>query len=262
VVVTFDRGSGPPLVVVPGVQGRWEWSRPALQLMAARCRTISYSLCGDIGSGCRMNPALGFDNYVRQLDRQMDRAGVARAAICGVSYGGLVALRYAAEHPERVSALILVSTPGPGFRPNATQARWLARPWRSAPLFVATFPQRVWPEICAGIPDWRGRMTFSVLQAARCAAAPMVPSLMASRMRALTAIDAAAECRRLSAPALIITGESSLDGVVPVSSTREYTTLIPGAEYTILTGTGHMGPVTRPGLFATIVSDFAHAHHP
>ena len=27
--VIYDQGSGPPVIVVPGVQGRWEWMRPA-----------------------------------------------------------------------------------------------------------------------------------------------------------------------------------------------------------------------------------------
>ena len=49
--MSFDRGSGPPVVVVPGLQGRWEWVRPALDDSRRRCRAISYSLCGDIGSG-------------------------------------------------------------------------------------------------------------------------------------------------------------------------------------------------------------------
>ena len=97
----FDEGTGQPLIVVPGVQGRWEWMAPALRALGRYCRTISYSLCGDIGSGVRFDPALGFDNYLRQLDSVFDEAGVRRAALCGVSYGGFVALRYAARRPER-----------------------------------------------------------------------------------------------------------------------------------------------------------------
>ena len=31
-------------MVIPGVQGRWEWMLPALRALAKRCRTISYSL--------------------------------------------------------------------------------------------------------------------------------------------------------------------------------------------------------------------------
>ena len=49
----FDQGSGPPLIVVPGVQGRWEWLAPALGALQKRCRTISFTLCGDIRSGVR-----------------------------------------------------------------------------------------------------------------------------------------------------------------------------------------------------------------
>ena len=149
----FDQGEGPPLVVVPGLHGRWEWARPALRQLAEKCRTISYSLCGDIGSRRRLDPTLGFENYVRQLDAVLDEAGIQRAAICGVSFGGFVALRYAIARPDRVSALVLASAPGPGFRPNAQQSRWLSSPWGSAPGFVLTAPFRLWPEIRTAIPD-------------------------------------------------------------------------------------------------------------
>ena len=125
----------------------------------ATCRAISYSLSGDIGSGRQLQPELGFENYVRQLDDVLERAGVKQAVICGVSFGGFVALRYAARHPERVSALILASAPGPGWQPNQQQADWISRPWWSAPAFVLTSPLRVWPEVSAALPQvgsgWR-----------------------------------------------------------------------------------------------------------
>src|ERR1700752_4226844 len=132
----FDQGSGPPVVVVQGVHGRWEWTAPALRCLATSCRAISYSLSGDIGSGRRLERELGFDNYVQQLDGGFDAAGLARAVLCGVLVGGFVAVRYAAIRPDRVSALILASAPGPGWQPNARQAAWIARPWWSVPAFV------------------------------------------------------------------------------------------------------------------------------
>ena len=70
----YSNGSGPPLIVVPGIQGRWEWLRPALDALSRTCRTISYSLCGDFGASWRMDSALGFENYLRQLDDVFDRA--------------------------------------------------------------------------------------------------------------------------------------------------------------------------------------------
>jgi pimeloyl-ACP methyl ester carboxylesterase len=258
----FDRGSGPPLIVVPGLQGRWEWAKPALTQLAAKCRTISYSLCGDLGSRRRIDRALGFDNYVRQLDEVFDQAGVERAVLCGVSFGGFVALRYAALRPNRVSGLILASAPGPGWQPNPQQSRWLARPWWSAPAFVLSSPLRLWPELTAAFPAVGHRVGFMARQGIRCAAAPMIPSLMASRIRAAADVDFENDCRCIAMPTLVLTGEEELDRVVPVASTRRYAALIPRAEYQTVRRTGHMGLLTQPGAFAEIVSGFVHAHHP
>jgi pimeloyl-ACP methyl ester carboxylesterase len=257
----FDQGSGPPVVVVPGVQGRWEWATPALRRLASTCRAISYSLCGDIGSGGRLERDLGFDNYVQQLDRVLDRASVSRAVLCGVSFGGFVALRYAALRPERVSALVLASAPGPGWQPNPRQAAWIARPWWSVPAFVLSSPLRVWPEVSASLPVVTSRLAFFARQGLRCVTAPMIPSLMAARIRQAAALDFESDSRRVSAPTLVISGEENLDRVVPVESTRIYATLIPGAEYRQLRQTGHMGLLTQPEVFAAVVSEFAHAHH-
>ena len=255
----FDRGSGPPLVVIPGVQGRWEWMQPALVALSRSCRTISYSLCGDFGSGSRPDPGLGFDNYLRQLDAVVDRAGVARPAICGVSYGGWIALRYAALRPDRVSALILVSAPAPGWTPSSRQRRYLAAPLLSAPVFVVAAPFRIWPEIRQALPVWRPRLRFLVTHGCRVAAAPMIPPLMAARVREVQALDFHADCRRVRAPALIVTGEPGLDSVVPVEVTQRYRTLIPGSRYEMMEGTGHLGLVTQPDRFANLVSRFVHA---
>lgn len=257
----FEQGKGPPVVVIPGLQGRWEWARPALSELARSCRTISYSLSGDIGSKCKLQPDLGFENYTRQLNDVLDRAGLERAVICGVSFGGMVALRYAARRPDRVSALILASAPGPGWRPSQQQAEWISRPWLSTPAFVATSPLRVWPEVSAALPHVPSRLTFLARQGLRCLAAPMIPSLMAARVKCAADMDFDEDCRRVSSPTLIVTGEEPLDRVVPVGSTRCYAELIARADYRVLPHTGHMAILTRPSMFARLVSDFAHAHH-
>jgi pimeloyl-ACP methyl ester carboxylesterase len=256
----FDRGQGPTLVVVQGVHGRWEWMKPALLELASRCRTISYSLSGDIGSGDQPDPDQGFSNYLRQLDDVIERAGGGPVALCGISFGGFVALRYAATHPDRVTSLVLASSPAPGWTPNPQQARWLARPWMSAPAFVATSPLRVWPEVRASFPTWTSRLGFFIRQGFRSATAPMIPSLMAERIRLAQQSDFAPDCARIRVPTLVLTGEEPLDRVVPVSSTRSFCNLIHDASCRVLEGTGHLGVLTQPSKFATVVGEFVHAH--
>lgn len=257
----FDRGSGPPVVVVPGLQGRWEWMRPALDALQRECRTISYSLCGDLGSRRHFDPALGFDNYTRQLDEVLNRAGIERAAVCGVSYGGFVALRYAAARPDRVTALALVSSPAPGWQPNPRQQRYVARPWLSAPLFAVTAPARLWPEIRSALPDNGARVAFAARHALRVAVAPVIPSLMAARVTLQQQLDFRPDCARVSTPTLVVTGEPDLDLIVPVEVTKSYVAMIRGARYEMMEKTGHIGLVTRPAQFARIVGGFVHANH-
>jgi pimeloyl-ACP methyl ester carboxylesterase len=257
----FDRGSGPPVVVIPGVQGRWEWMRPALRELQKRCRTISYTLSGDVGSGFSYDTQLGFDNYLTQLDRVLERKQIGRTAICGVSYGGFVALRYAATRPDRVNALILVSAPAPGWTPSPRQQRYIARPWLSAPAFVVTAPLRVWAEIAAALPQWPSRLTFAARHGAQVLAAPMVPSRMARRVSLQQTLDFSGDCGLVRAPTLVMTGEDALDRVVPPPVTRRFLSMIPGARYEKLSDTGHIGMLTQPVRFAAIVADFVDANH-
>ena len=81
----IDIGSGPPLLFIPGVQGRWEWMGPAVDSLKDRCRVISFSLAGDTGSGRPFDPTRGFDNYVDQIEEAMAYAGTDDITICGVA---------------------------------------------------------------------------------------------------------------------------------------------------------------------------------
>ena len=251
----FTAGNGPRLILVPGVQGRWEWFRPALQALAAHCQVTSYSLAGEPGSGWPLEPRLGFENYLRQLDEVTERVGPP-AALCGVSYGGFIALRYAATRPDRVSALVLASAPAPDWTPSDAQQGYIQHPWRAAPRFLLTSPLRTAPEIYAAFDTWHERIGFAVAQSARVLRAPMMPATMAARIVEQQSLDFAHDAAAIRRPTLVISGEPHLDRIVPVASTRKYAEIIPRAEYVTLERTGHLGLVTRPDAFAAIVGRF------
>jgi pimeloyl-ACP methyl ester carboxylesterase len=80
---------------------------------------------------------------------------------------------------------------------------------------------------------------------------------MAARAVALGSHDIVADCRRVSAPTLVVTGEAGLDRVVPVESTATYLQFISGARSLVLERTGHFGTITRPQAFADVVYEFA-----
>ena len=245
----FDKGSGKALIVIPGVQGRWEWMRPALEALSRYRRVISYSL-GRVTT---------FDELLAQVDAVLDDRGVTTAAICGVSFGGRIAAAFAATRPARTSAVVIASAPGPSWTPSPLQAGYLKRPWLSTPAFLVSSPARMWPEIAAALPGRADRVCFSIEHSARMLASPIVPAAMAARMRLPLGFDLAAACARITVPTLVVSGEPALDRVVPVASTREFAALIPGAKYEMMRDTGHIGLVTQPGRFARIVGSFVNA---
>jgi pimeloyl-ACP methyl ester carboxylesterase len=248
-VEIVDRGSGPPLVLIPGLQGRWEYLRPAVDALSACFRVLTFSLGSE-----------DLDGYARQVATVMTDARLERATICGVSFGGLVAVRFAAQYPERCEALVLASTPGPALRLRRHHQIYVRAPWIFGPLFLAETPWRLSPEIRKAIPDRRARRQFSLRALRTLMSAPVSLSSMAARAKMISTEDVASDCARITAPTLIVTGEPDLDHVVPVDGSSAYLRLIPDARAVVLEHTGHLGSITRPDAFAAIVHAFTEGH--
>ncbi|MGE3491474.1 MAG: alpha/beta fold hydrolase [Vicinamibacterales bacterium] len=251
----IDLGTGTPIVLIPGLQGRWEWMRPAVEALARRHRVISFSLCDEKTSPFPCDPAKAFDNYITQVGTAMDRAGLQQAAIVGVSYGGLIAAEFSARHPDRVSSLVLASALHAGWQPNPQQQRFLRAPRLMSPVFVATSPGRMNREVAAAIPGIGPRLRFMAGQGMRIALAPASPARMARRV-AWAAAHHFADPRGIRARALVMTGEPGLDRVVPVQVTEQYMSELQSAQRVVLERTGHIGLVTRPDTFADILGRF------
>jgi len=250
-----DVGAGPPLVLVPGIQGRWEWMRPAVEALAKRFRVITFSLADEPSSGARVDDSRGFDAYFDQVRDAMDVSGIERATLCGVSYGGLIAAGFAARHPERVSALILVSALPPDWRANRRAQFYLRAPRLLAPLFAAA-SLRLYREM----HEAYGGLTLGLPNALRhgwnVVTHPGSPVRMARRVRLLDGLDLTPELARLNTHTLVITGEDELDDVVPPAETRKYLTLWPHATAAVLARTGHLGVVTRPAEATRLIAEF------
>jgi pimeloyl-ACP methyl ester carboxylesterase len=255
-VLIVDVGTGPPVMLVPGIQGRWEWMAPAIDALARRCRVLSFSLCDEPTSGCPCDPSLGFDNYIVQAQRVLDAVGVRAATVAGVSYGGAIAAELAARVPSRVRSLVLVSATPPDWTPDSRARFYMRSPRLLSPLFCLTAPARVLPEIRTAIPAGAARRRFVATHSARVLRSFLSPTRVARRVRWLQAHDFAAP-HAIQAPTLIVTGEARLDHVVPTRLTLRYRTAMPSARHVVLAGTGHLGLVTRPDAFASIVSQFA-----
>jgi 3-oxoadipate enol-lactonase len=248
-VEIIDRGSGPPLVLIPGLQGRWEYMRQAVDALSSHFRVLTFSLAAE-----------NLDGYAEQVGTVMSAKGIERATICGVSFGGIVAVRFVSLHPSRCQALILASTPRSALRLRRRHQIYMRAPLILGPLFLAESPFRVTPEVLAAIPDRRARLRFTLDGIRTVLSAPISLRSMAARAQIIAATDLTADCARITAPTLVITGEAGLDHVVPVEGPSEYTRRIANARAFVLERTGHLGSITRPEAFCDVIRTFVESH--
>ncbi len=229
----IEYGAGAPLVVLPGLPGSWHFIAPAVHALSASFRVLTLSL----------GPECTIDSDVDRVVAGLAERHLNRAVICGISLGGLIAVRFAAKYPERTAALVLISSPGPGAQLRPRHHLYLRAPWLFGPVFALETPLLLHREL-------HGSQLLALFRA------PISFSKIARRARLIESTDVAADCARVIAPTLVVTGEPRLDEVVPVESTMEYLKAIRGATHAVLKGTGHLGAITRSSEFASLVTGF------
>jgi pimeloyl-ACP methyl ester carboxylesterase len=105
-IVADITGAGPPLILLHGLAGSARWWKRNTPALARSFRVMAIDLPG-FGRSQR-DARFVLEDAPSQLVRAMDRMGIERANFIGHSMGGLVAGGVAADHPDRVSRLVLV----------------------------------------------------------------------------------------------------------------------------------------------------------
>ena len=114
-IAWYERGQGPPLVMLMGTGSTMaEWDPALLRLLAERRRLILFDYPG-VGRSSPWRGKRSFDSLAEQTAELMEAIGVPQADLLGWSMGGFIAQRLAIDRPELVSSVILAGTnPGGG----------------------------------------------------------------------------------------------------------------------------------------------------
>ena len=244
-------GEGPPLVLVhAGICDRRMWDG-VWQTLAAQLRVVRYDARGFGESG----PAEASFSPRADLVALLDHLGVDRAALCGVSFGGQVALETALEYPQRVGALALVCC---------------AVDWDSAPAALRARMEeadeageagdieravelelRIWL-------DGHGRpepVDSTVREAVRTMNLRVWALVLESTGSSVALVPPASpRLGSLAVPTLVVAGEHDVPFMT--ESCRSLAAAVPGARFEVVVGAAHLPPMERPATFAALLLDF------
>lgn len=223
-----------------------------IQTLASRCRVVRYDTRG---FGRTETEDAPFSNR-EDLAALLDHLGVERTQLLGISRGGTIALDFTLEHPERVSALVIVgSTPSgfdfddPHMAPTWQRSEELenAGDWDA----LVELEVDVWlegpgqPRGRTG-PDLRERMV-------RWGHENYVEGRSYGQPRPLDP-PAVGRLAEVGVPALVVWGDIDAAGVQAAGPLL--TDGIPGARSHVFPGVAHMVNLERPHEFERLVLDF------
>lgn len=134
--VRIDEGEGPVIVLLHGINSNAGDLRPLIDHLGAGFRVIAPDLLGFGESPKPLDIEYSTDEHVQVLDATLADLGVTSGFLLfGYSLGGVIAIRYAATHPERLRRLFLLSTPF-YLPPEAYSKRGFGLEYAQAMLFT------------------------------------------------------------------------------------------------------------------------------
>jgi pimeloyl-ACP methyl ester carboxylesterase len=204
------------------------------------------------------------DEFITDAIAVLDANDIQRAVVVGLCQGAGVSLVFAANHPDRVSAVVAIN---PGLRltvPHAHRARagfyaepvgddgwalenrhhWL-RDWQRYTefFFGEMFPEAHSTKQCEDCVDW------SLVIGAE----TMLVNMEAPAAHRSTEIAAEQTCRQVRCPVLVINGDQ--DQCQPPARSHAVADLT-GGELVVLQGAGHLPNARDPVKVNLEIADF------
>jgi pimeloyl-ACP methyl ester carboxylesterase/uncharacterized membrane protein YbhN (UPF0104 family) len=231
--------------------------------VAERLPALLHAVAADRpGYGSSQLPAGGFAANARVVIDDLDKRGIDRAVLVGHSFGGGVALSAASLAPERVEAVVLLASVGPGCAnvwdsvlaapgtgPLCALVAWKLTPWIArARLAVARRQagRSLRPEEHVNWQVWghednaRGALWRTFLAEQRA-----LLRELDELERALPSIDV---------PVLVLADPR--DTLVPVETARRLVQSLPDARLHLINGAGHHLPRRAAGAVADAIGAF------
>lgn len=240
-------GSGEPTVILihGGFLDCHMWDGQ-FELLAKNHRVLRYD--ADAHGRSTLPPDVYWDHA--SLRELMDALGIDRAILVGLSLGGRIAIDLALEAPERVEAIVAVSTGLSGYRFESEEfvknQDAMIQAWRAGEFdaVVEAF-QRSWTD---GPYREPAQVDPAVRERVRAMARNGLEHAMEGRLIDPPAVD---RLQELQQPMLVIVGELDMPGIHDIAS--RIVAENPNAELVEIPGVAHMVNMEKPAEFNRVL---------
>jgi 3-oxoadipate enol-lactonase len=235
-------GAEPAILLLHGVLfdgGMW---RHQIEPLSALGRVIV--LDGPGHGKSEPAPRFMLEEHADALFDALGELGVRRAVVVGLSWGGMIGMRLALQHPEKVAGLALLDTNAEGeplgkrvkFRALIAMHRRIGMPFslyekELAPLMFSPKTLAERPELV--VAAYQRAMGFDRGGIARAAIAVSV-----HRKNILPEIP------KIKVPTLVLCGRD--DAATPPETSRKIADAIPHAKMVVVDGVGHLSALEDP----------------
>lgn len=245
---SLDPPSGRPVLVLSNSLGTAMsmWA-PQLAAFSARFRVLQYDSRGH-GRSDAPPGAYGLDRLGCDVLELLDQLGIATAAFCGVSMGGMVGQWLGWRAPERVLALALCNTSA-YMGPPAGWDQRIAAVRAGGMAAVAGSVAERWftPAFRTASPDRVGDVVETFLRTD--------PGGYVGCCAAIRDMDQRRTATLIAAPTLVLAGDA--DPATPLEHSQQLARAIRGAELAVIQA-AHLSNVEAPATFTDALLTFLH----
>ncbi|HQY62328.1 MAG: alpha/beta hydrolase [Myxococcales bacterium] len=235
-------GAGPAIVCLHGLLfdgGMW---RNQLGPLAALGRVIVFDGPGHGKS--EVPPLFTLGEHADALADALAELGVDASVLVGLSWGGMLAMRFAVRHATNTRGLALLDTSAERelpalrarFRAFATFHQYVGMPYSLYEREIA--PRMFCRRTRERAPDLVSQTGRTLLGFNRRGVARAAMAVAVNRTDVLGSLP------QISCPTLVLCGRD--DRSTPVAKNENIASRIPGARFVVIEGAGHMTPLEQP----------------
>jgi pimeloyl-ACP methyl ester carboxylesterase len=250
----LEAGSGDTVLMLhgsgPGVsaQANWQHNVPAL---AQRFRVLAPDI---VGFGATERPdsiVYSLRGWTAHVWAFLDALGTESARVVGNSLGGRIALQMAADHPDRITKMVLMGTPGVGMTP--TEGLAALRAYEPSHDAMRDLLRNYFAVNPAMITDDLVKIRYEASIAD--GAYEAYRAMFFDPRHAGSALGITEdEVRAIATPILLIHGRE--DKVVPLQVSVTMVGLLPNADLHVFSACGHWTQIERADEFSAVVCDY------